>query len=205
MIRQSCPLQVPFHVHRNTHSTSLPCPAVSQLTSSMVLATRPSLNEVSPLTAHHGPRLLPPLFHLLTLNIPHHSSLCYPPAGASLTSVVALATPPSSSEASPLTVPSWCTTEAPSFPSPDLQYPPLFLPLLPPCRCFTDFSRGAGYAAFIKRGLAFNGPIVVYSWPTVGRPSPSMGLGVIKMYRKDEESSMRAGADLHVRLSRCWC
>ena len=113
MIRQSCPLQVPFHVHRNTHSTSLPCPAVSQLTSSMVLATRPSLNEVSPLTAHHGPRLLPPLFHLLTLNIPHHSSLCYPPAGASLTSAVALATPPSSSEASPSTVPSWCTAGRP--------------------------------------------------------------------------------------------
>ena len=113
LIRQSCPLQVPSHVHRNIRSITLPYPAASLLTSAVVLVTPLSSNEVSLFTAHHGPQLLPPRFHLLTSNIPLCSSLCYPPAGASPTSAVALATPPSSSEASPSTGPSWCTAGQP--------------------------------------------------------------------------------------------
>ncbi|CAI5531817.1 unnamed protein product [Closterium sp. Naga37s-1] len=62
--------------------------------------------------------------------------------------------------------------------------------------CFTDFSRGMGYGAFMQRGLDFNGPMVVYSWPTVGRPSVSVGLGVISLYRQDEITCMQAAPDL---------
>ncbi|CAI5457864.1 unnamed protein product [Closterium sp. Yama58-4] len=62
--------------------------------------------------------------------------------------------------------------------------------------CFTDFSRGMGYGAFMQRGLDFSGPMVVYSWPTVGRPSVSVGLGVISLYRQDEVTCMQAAPDL---------
>ncbi|GJP35771.1 hypothetical protein CLOM_g20298 [Closterium sp. NIES-68] len=62
--------------------------------------------------------------------------------------------------------------------------------------CFTDFSRGMGYGAFMQRGLDFTGPMVVYSWPTVGRPSVSAGLGVINLYRQDDVTSMQAAPDL---------
>eukprot|EP00850_Spirogloea_muscicola_P014109 SM000099S25215 [mRNA] locus=s99:273413:276903:- [translate_table: standard] len=63
--------------------------------------------------------------------------------------------------------------------------------------CFTDFARGMGYGAQIVRGLDFGGPGIVYSWPTVGRPSLSVGLGVIKLYHRDEQTC--ADSALHLR------
>lgn len=62
--------------------------------------------------------------------------------------------------------------------------------------CFTDFGRAMGYGAQIARGLDFKGPMCVYSWPTVGRPSLRVGLGVIDLYRKDEENSQQSGPQL---------
>eukprot|EP00897_Mesotaenium_endlicherianum_P010242 jgi/Mesen1/9246/ME000006S09248 len=47
-----------------------------------------------------------------------------------------------------------------------------------------------------SRGLGFEGPAVVFSWPTGGRPPLSVGLGVIDMYRKDEATSMLSAPDL---------
>eukprot|EP00850_Spirogloea_muscicola_P016167 SM000129S26154 [mRNA] locus=s129:285480:288979:+ [translate_table: standard] len=63
--------------------------------------------------------------------------------------------------------------------------------------CFTDFARGMGYGAQIVRGLNLEGPGIVYSWPTVGRPSLSVGLGVIKLYHRDEQTC--ADSALHLR------
>ena len=50
----------------------------------------------------------------------------------------------------------------------------------------------------LQRGLDFQGPICVYSWPTVGRPSVRVGLGVINMYRHDERTSSMSAPQLKV-------